>query len=490
MKILLVGPRTPETFWSFRHVLRFVGRKAALPPLGLLTVAGMLPRQWELRIVDLNVERLRERDIAWADAVMISAMLVHKDSVLEIAARARQQEKTVILGGPIVTSPDDEFPDVDTIVVGEAEELSPRLVADLEAGALQPIYQATDYPDITRTPAPRYDLVDLKAYASLAVQFSRGCPFDCEFCDIVALNGRVPRLKTPTQLIAEIDQFRLMGFRGTVFIVDDNFIGNKRKVKDLLRALIGWRRDTRTRITFYTEASVNLADDSELLQLMVDAGFKKVFLGLETPDLEALKHCHKVQNMGRDLVSSVQAIQAAGLEVMGGFIVGFDEDRPDIFARQFEFIQKAGVVTAMVGLLQAVPRSKLYQRLSREGRLLGESFGDNTRSALNFETRLPREFLMQNYRKLMHRLYEPNAYYQRVREFLRQHRPRGPRGRISLRDIGAFFQSLWVLGVVNRGRRPFWRFFAGTLFRQPNQFGLAITLAIYGHHFRQVAKTL
>ncbi|MFO7655290.1 MAG: B12-binding domain-containing radical SAM protein [Candidatus Krumholzibacteriia bacterium] len=490
MKILLVAPRTPETFWSFRYALRFVGRKAALPPLGLLTVAGMLPRRWELRLVDLNVRQLRDCDLKWADAVLVSGLLIHRDSVLETAARAQALGRTVIAGGPLITGPDDRLPHVDAVVAGEAEELIERLCRDLGRGELRAAYVADGFPDITRTPAPRWDLVRLEDYASLALQFSRGCPFDCEFCDIVALNGRVPRLKTPAQMVAELEVLRLLGWRGTVFIVDDNFIGNRRMVKELLRSIIGWRRDTGAQMTFYTEASVNLADDPELLQLMVAAGFKKVFLGIETPDCEALKQCRKVQNTGRDLVKVVHELQGAGLEVMGGFIVGFDDDQPDIFTRQFEFIQQAGVVTAMVGLLQAVPRSRLYQRLACEGRLLGESLGDNTRSALNFETRLPREFLIENYRRLMHRLYEPHAYYQRARAFLAQYRPGGPPGHHSHQDVQALFKSLWLLGVVHRGRRAFWRFCMATLLRQPARFGLAITLAIYGHHFRQVSRTL
>jgi len=490
MRILLVAPRTPDTFWSFKHALRFVSKQAAHPPLGLLTVAGMLPREWECRLVDMNVSRLRDKDIQWADYVMLSAMLIQKNGVEEVAARCCKLGKPVIGGGPLFTPDLDEFPDVAHVVVGEAEELIDDLVCDLMAGQPRPLYEAPRYPDITHTPIPRWDLVKMRHYGSMSVQFTRGCPFDCEFCDVVALNGRVPRLKTPQQLLAELDALRHHGWDGSTFLVDDNFIGNRRKVKVLLRAIIGWRRDTGARMTFLTEASVNLADDPELLRLMVEAGFKKVFLGIETPNLESLKECHKVQNTRTDLVTAVQTIQNAGMEVMGGFIVGFDSDTPDIFERQFEFIQKAGVVTAMVGLLQAVPRTKLYQRLAREGRLIGESLGDNTAAAFNFRPKLDREYLMANYRKLMHKLYEPEAYYRRVRQFLDQHKSRGPRMPVTHRDIGALLKSLWLMGVIHRGRRAYWRFLTSTLVRHPAQFGLAVTLAIYGHHFRLVAKTL
>ncbi len=490
MKLLLVSPCTPDTFWSFKHALRFISKKAAHPPLGLLTVAGMLPREWECRLVDMNVARLKDKDIRWADYVLVSAMLINKVGVEEVAARCHQIGTPVIGGGPLFTPDPDEFPDVNHIVVGEAEELIDELVSDLHKGQPKALYQAPRYPDITRTPIPRWDLVKMRHYGSMSVQFTRGCPFDCEFCDVVALNGRIPRLKKPSQLLAELDALRHHGWDGSTFLVDDNFIGNKRKVKDLLRAIIGWRRDTGAKMTFLTEASVNLADDPELLQLMAAAGFKKVFLGIETPNLESLKECHKVQNTRGDLVDAVMTIQKAGIEVMGGFIVGFDSDTPDIFERQFEFIQKAGVVTAMVGLLQAVPRTKLYQRLAREGRLLGESLGDNTRAAFNFRPRLDHEFLVANYRKLMQKLYEPEVYYRRIRQFLDQHRPSGPRVRVSRRDIQALFKSLWLMGVVHRGRRAYWRFLTSTLVRHPAQFGLAVTLAIYGYHFRQVAKSL
>ena len=490
MNILLVSPRTPDTFWSFKHALRFISKRASLPPLGLLTVAGMLPREWNCRLVDLNVSRLRDQMIRWADYVLVSAMLVHQESVCDIAGRCRALGKPVIGGGPLFTPQTTEFPDIDHLVIGEAEEIIGDVVADMRAGRVRPLYRAEGFPDVTRTPPPRWDLIRMRDYATMPVQFTRGCPYNCEFCDIIALNGRVPRLKTPSQLLAELDALRYRGWKGATFLVDDNFIGNRKRVKELLRAIIGWRRDTGTRMTFLTEASVNMADDPELLRLMSAAGFKKVFLGIETPDADSLKACQKFQNIRCDLIEAVHTIQQAGMEVMGGFIVGFDSDTPDIFERQFEFIQKAGVVTAMVGLLQAVPRSRLYRRLAREGRLLGESLGDNTRASFNFEPKLDREFLVANYRKLMTRLYEPSAYYQRIRAFLKQHRVRGPRPQLSLSDIKALLKSLWVMGIVHRGRRAYWRFFASTLMQHPAQFGLAITLAIYGHHFRQVAKTL
>jgi radical SAM superfamily enzyme YgiQ (UPF0313 family) len=491
MRILLVAPRHPETFWSFKHVLPFVGKRTADPPLGLLTVAAMLPRAWECRLVDLNVERLGDEDIRWADLVMLSAMLVHRESVLEVSGRCRAAGKPVVAGGPLFR-PEvlDDYPDIDTFVVGEAEETIGELIADLRADRPGRLYEAGRYPDITRTPIPRWDLIDLRRYASLSVQFSRGCPYNCEFCDIVALNGHVPRLKTAPQMIAELEVLRRRGWDSAVFLVDDNFIGNRGRVKELLRAIADWRRDTGALLTFLTEASVNLAADAELLRLMVAAGFKKVFLGIETPDTASLEACAKFQNVSCDLVEAVHTVQRAGIEVMGGFIVGFDEDKPDIFERQFEFIQRAGVVTAMVGLLQALPRSRLYERLRREGRLLGESGGDNTSVRFNFIPRLDGGFLVDQYRELMRRLYEPDNYYRRIRTFLDEHRRRGPRPRVGRTEVMAFVRSVWVMGITRAGRRAYWRFMFSTLRHHPAQFGLAMTLAIYGHHFRIVARTL
>jgi len=490
VKILLVEPRTPETFWSLRHALRFVGRRAANPPLGLATVAGLLPDDWSLRLVDQNTTALTDDDLRWADWVLVSAMVIQRQGVSDLVRRCHALGKRVIGGGPLFGDEPDPELGVDHVVVGEAEEVIADLVTDLQAGRPRACYRAPRFPDLALTPPPRWDLLKLEDYATMSVQSCRGCPFDCEFCDVVALNGRRPRTKSPERFVAELEGLRIRGWTGPVFVVDDNFVGDRRRCLALLRGVIAWRERTGARMTFLTEASVNMAADPELLELMVAAGFKKVFLGLETPSAESLRECHKVQNLRGDLADAVRAIQAAGLEVMGGFIVGFDSDEPDIFERQFEFIQRAGVVTAMVGLLQALPRSRLYRRLAGEGRLRSVSGGDNTSVTLNFEPRLDREFLLQNYRALMRRLYEPRNYYRRVRTYLGVHRPRGPRSPLTRRDLAALARSLWVLGVVHRGRRAYWKLLATTIARHPRQFGEAVTLAIMGFHFRRVAESL
>ena len=490
MKILLLYPPTPETFWSFKHVLPFVSKRATFPPLGLLTLAALLPPEWDLKLVDTNVEPLSDADLRWTDYVMLSAMIVHKAAVAGLVDRCRRFTKTIIAGGPLFSTGRAAFPDIHHFVLGEAEDVMRQVIEDMRAGTLRPTYAAPERPDITRSPVPRWDLIDPRNYVSMAVQFSRGCPFDCEFCDIPVMSGHVPRTKTPGQLVAELEQLRLRGWQDMVFIVDDNFIGNKKQTKALLRKLIEWRVHTRAVMGFLTEASANLADDPELCDLMVRAGFKKVFVGIETPSAQSLEECRKLQNCHRDLAETVKRLQQAGLEVMGGFIVGFDHDGTDIFRRQFEFIQRSGVVTAMVGLLNALPETRLYRRLMKEGRLESDSTGNNTEARLNFRPKLSREFLINGYRDLMKRLYEPRHYYHRIRTFLARQQPCGPRRRLSRADLKAFVRSLWLLGVWHHGRLGYWRLFVSALLRRPRQFPKAMELAIMGYHFRRVASDL
>ncbi len=490
MRVLLISAATPDTFWSYKHVLPFISRKACFPPLGLLTVAAMLPREWDLRLVDLNVTRLSDTDIAWADYVFISAMLVQADSAREAVARCNAAERPVIAGGPLFTTGHAKFPEVAHFVLGEAETVMPSVVADMLAGDVKPFYHGDDRPDITRTPVPRWDLINTKQYALMPLQFSRGCPFNCEFCDIIVMNGRVPRVKTSEQMIRELESLVATGWRDPVFIVDDNFIGNKAKVKVFLRDLIAWEERRGIRLQFTTEASLNIADDPELLALMVRAGFKKLFVGIETPQEDSLLECAKVQNAKRDMLAAVKTIQKAGMEVMGGFIVGFDSDRPNIFERQLKFIQEAGIVTAMVGLLQALPGTRLFSRLHREGRILDEASGNNVNAALNFVPKLDRDMLVEGYRSLVKHLYTPKVYYRRILTFLREYKPQGPKFYLSWTDIQAFLKSLWIIGVRSRGRREYWKFFTKTLLFHRRAFPEAMTLAILGHHFRRVASEL
>jgi radical SAM superfamily enzyme YgiQ (UPF0313 family) len=492
MNVLLVSPATPTTFWSAKHAMRFISKRAAFPPLGLLTVAAMLPRSWNLRLVDMDVTHLRDADVRWADYVLVSAMIVHKQSVQEdLIPRCKRLGKPIIGGGPLFTTGYEDYAADVHGVLGECEETIAGIVRDMESGLLQAKYESGHgFPDVTKTPVPRWDLVNTRHYATMSIQFSRGCPFDCEFCDIIIMNGRKPRTKTPPQMIAELDGLMDTGWKGTVFFVDDNFIGNKRLVKEFLRALIAWRQRRRPQVDFITEASVNLADDQELLDLMATAGFHRVFLGIETPVPASLQECQKYQNTHGDLVEKIRTIQRSGLEVMGGFIVGFDNDPREIFELQFDFIQKTGIAAAMVGLLTALPKTQLYHRLLGEGRLDSAATGNNTEAVLNFIPKLDREFLIDGYRRLMRTLYEPSTYYRRVLVFLGEYRPNGPKLRLTLLDVRAFFKSLWIMGVLYRGRRAFWKYLATVLVRHPRKLPNAIALAVHGFHFRMVAKGL
>ncbi|HOQ85157.1 MAG TPA: B12-binding domain-containing radical SAM protein [Phycisphaerae bacterium] len=489
MRVLLVSPATPDTFWSFKHALPFIAKRASFPPLGLLTVAAMLPRDWELKLVDLNARRLHDKDIAWADYVMISAMLVQEASAREVVARCRTLGKPVIAGGPLFTTGYERFPEVQHFVLGEAESLMPELVADMLAGRVQRLYRSPQRPDITCTPIPRWDLIRMQDYALMPIQFSRGCPFNCEFCDIIVMNGRVPRVKTTEQMIRELDSLVAAGWRGSIFIVDDNFIGNRVKARQLLEAIIQYREKKNVPLVFTTEASLNIVDHPELLELMARAGFRKIFVGIETPAEESLLECAKVQNTRRDLVAAVRTIQKAGIEVMGGFIVGFDSDTPSIFERQKEFIQQSGIVTAMVGLLTALPDTRLWQRLQAEGRILRESTGNNLECVLNFVPRLDRDVLVQGYRTLVKHLYQPRVYYDRALCFLREYKPRNATF-WTWREVMAVIKAMWVMGLWSRGRRAYWAFLGRVLIRHPRAFADAMTLAIVGYHFRRVAATI
>jgi radical SAM superfamily enzyme YgiQ (UPF0313 family) len=488
MRILLVYPEFPDTFWSFKHALRFIHKKAASPPLGLLTVAAMLPAEWEKRLVDLNVTDLTTDDLAWADYVFISAMIVQREAARALIARCKDFGVNVVAGGPLFTMEHEQFPEVDHFVLNEAELTLPLFLHDLANGCAQHLYTTTEYPDIHQTPAPLWQLVNLKQYDTFSIQFSRGCPFSCDFCNVTALLGHRPRTKTAAQIIAELDSLYALGWRKSIFFVDDNFIGNKKQIKsEILPALIEWRKG-KTGMPFNTEVSINLVDDPELLNLMTQAGFDTVFVGIETPNEGSLTECSKNQNKGRDLVESVKQLQRAGLQVQGGFIVGFDNDTPSIFQQQIDFIQKSGIVTAMVGLLQAPPGTRLYERMRIEGRLVNEMSGDNVDGSTNILPKMGLEPLQEGYRKLLAQIYAPRAYYERVLTFLREYHPPEIRIHLDPQYILAFGRSIYRLGIRGVERVQYWRLIFWTLFRRPKLFPLAITLAIMGFHFRQVVE--
>ena len=488
MKILFVYPEFPDTFWSFKHALRFIRKKAGAPPLGLLTVAAMLPPRWEKRLVDLNVTELAEKDLRWADYVFISAMIVQRKSVQTVLKRCKELGVKVVAGGPLFTMEHEQFPDVDHFVLNEAEETLTPFLRDLALGQARRVYSSDKFPDIHQTPVPLWQLANIKYYDTISIQFSRGCPFNCDFCNVTTLLGHIPRTKTAAQIMAELDSLYALGWRKSIFFVDDNFIGNKKQIKsEILPALIEWRKD-KTGMPFSTEASINLADDPELVRLMVQAGFDTVFVGIETPNEDSLTECSKNQNKGRDLVESVRKLQHAGLQVQGGFIVGFDNDSPSIFQQQIDFIQKSGIVTAMVGLLQAPLGTRLYERMQKEDRLVKEFSGDNVDGSTNIIPRMGLESLREGYRSILNHIYAPKFYYERVRTFLREYHPPKVKFHLEPQYFMALWRSMYQLGIRGVERVQYWRLFFWTLFRRPRLFPLAITFAIYGFHFRQVAE--
>jgi radical SAM superfamily enzyme YgiQ (UPF0313 family) len=490
VNILLISPEFPDTFWSFSHALRFIRRRTSMPPLGLLTVAALLPVEWNKRLVDLNVTTLTDADLEWADYAFVGAMVVQRRSAVNVVARCKTAGVPIVAGGPLFTMEHEQFADVDHFVLDEAELTLPPFLADLEHGCAQHIYRATGYADLTKTPAPMWELADLQRYATTSVQYCRGCPYDCDFCNVTALLGHRPRAKTVAQVIAELDRLYELGWRGNVFFVDDNLIGNKRDAKAaLLPTLVEWQKKT-GHIPFNAQVSMNLADDEELLQLMPKAGFDSVFIGIESPDEAALASCNKKQNLRRDLIADVKKIQRAGIEVSAGFIVGFDGDTPASFPRLADFIQRSGIVTAMVGMLQAPPGTRLFARMTAEGRVHGALTGDNVDGTTNILPTMGLETLRQHYRALITRLYEPTHYHARVRTFLREYRVPRVRVRLDRQRLLAFVRSVGQLGVVERGRFAYWRLLAWTLVRRPRLFPNAVTLAIYGYHFRRIGERM
>jgi len=500
MNALLIYPEFPDTYWSFKHALKFVGKKASQPPLGLMTVAALLPKAWKKRLVDANVEHLRDRDLAWADVALISAMHVQHNSLAAIVERCRARGLRTVVGGPIASSISAADLKVDHVVIGEAESLIAGLAHDLEQRTAKLVYKAEERPAMETSPLPDFSLIKMNRYSTMAVQASRGCPFNCEFCDIIEIYGRRPRVKAVAQVLAELDQLRAAGWREAVFIVDDNFIGNKARAKELCMALAAWRSQYKTSFDFITEASLNLADDPELMQLMKDAGFASVFLGIETPDVSGLIACNKMQNTRRSLLESVALIQSYGMQVMGGFILGFDTDREDIFDRMVEFIQKSGIPIAMVGLLQAMPGTQLFQRLWKEGRILHAGHGDNTDDKLNFLPRMDAARLVEGYRSVLKQIYSCEAYYERVKLYLSRTHPKpckqdsGERQSrqkwLTMGNARAFVTSIVRQGVFGRHRWSYWKFVLTVATRYRHCFGAAMTLAVMGYHFQVMTRRL
>jgi radical SAM superfamily enzyme YgiQ (UPF0313 family) len=494
MKALLVYPRYPDTFWGFKHAVKITSKRTVFPPLGLLTVAAMLPGDWDKRLVDMNTDRLDNRDIAWADYVFISAMVIQRGSAWDVIKRCKEAGVKVVAGGPLFTCEPEEFASVDHLVLDEAETTLPLFLSDLQKGDPARVYRSQDRPDLALVPLPMWSLIKMNKYVQMSLQYSRGCPFDCDFCNIGVLNGKSVRTKGKEQIIAELDSLYEHGWRSSVFVVDDNFIGNKKKLKgEVLPAIIDWQRRRRFPFSLSTQVSINLSDDEELMDMLSAAGFDGVFVGIESPNEDSLAECNKHQNEHRDLVASVRKLQNHGLQVQAGLILGFDNDPVSVFKSQIRLVQQGGIVMAMVGLLNAPRGTKLFKRMELEKRLTDQkATGDNTDCSMNFTPRMDRTTLVNGYMEVLNTLYSPSAYYRRIGTFFRQYRPQKRHGISQLRwwHVGAWLRSLLVLGIQDHGRGQYWLFMGRTLFTRPRSFQLSMTLALYGHHFRTIIRQL
>ncbi|MCG6191304.1 B12-binding domain-containing radical SAM protein [Maribellus maritimus] len=489
MKVLMIYPKYPDTYWSFTHALKFISKKAAVPPLGLITVSAMLPENWQKKLIDLNIEELNSDDIKWADYVFLSSMYVQKESVTEILATCKDYPVKVIAGGPLFTQEYNNYPQIDHFILNEAEITLPLFLSDLQNGSpLKRIYQTDKYADLLVSPVPDFHLLNMKAYASMSLQVSRGCPFSCDFCEITALLGHKVRMKSSEQVINELEALYKLNWKGLVSVVDDNFIGNKKVIKmKLLPSIIKWMEMHNHPFSFNAQTSINLADDDQLLTLMREAGFISTFIGIETPVEESLQNCHKVQNENRNLLENVKQIQKAGLQVSGGFIVGFDSDTSSVFQRQIDFIQKSGIVSAMVGLLNAPKNTKLYKQMQEENRLTVDATGSNTDFTMNFIPRMDKQKLLEGYYRIINNIYKEKPYYKRIRELFRNYKPvKTRKSDIDLSRLKAFLKSVFVLGLLNRGRFEYWKFMIWTIVNKPKLLEEAITFSVYGYHFRTV----
>ncbi len=496
MRVLLINPRFPQSFWSFEKALELVDRQALLPPLGLITVAAILPQEWEFKLADRNVRDVTEAEWDWAQLVILSGMIVQKEDMLVHIREAKLRGKSVAVGGPYATALPHELKEVGTdfLILDEGEITLPMFVEAIDRGDTEGIFRATEKPDVTTTPIPRFDLLDFGAYDNLSVQFSRGCPFQCEFCDIIVLYGRKPRTKTPEQLLAELDRIYDLGWRRTVFLVDDNFIGNKRNVKLLLRAVKGWMEERNHPFRLTTEASVDLAQDPELMDLMAECNFHSVFVGIETPDADSLAVTKKFQNTRDPLIESINAINTAGLRLMAGFIIGFDGEKPGAGDRIVEFVEQTSIPMAMMSMLQVLPDTALMHRLKKEGRLLDRSAGGTQTALMNFIPTRPMEDIAREYIDAFWKLYDPVRYLDRTyRHFMTMGEPRN---KIKLRKLDraslkALLTVFWLQGVVRASRWKFWHHLVSILRHKPSHFGLYISTCALAEHFleyRQIVR--
>lgn len=493
MRILLVYPEMPDTFYAMKHFMKVVDKKAAYPPLGLLTVASMLPADWEKKLVDLNVCSLTDNDLSWADYVFLSAMNVQEESAREIIQRCKKVGVKIVAGGTLFTHEHYRFPDVDHFVLNEAEITLPQFLADMKCGKEKPVYQTSEFADVTATPLPSFDLIDKNDYLYDIVQYSRGCPYMCDFCDVTALLGRRPRTKTPGQIITELNQIHQQGDTQLILFADDNLIGNKRILKaELLPALIEWRRKTQPAFFFATQLTVNLADDEELMQMLLDAGFRHIFIGIETPSEESLKVSHKTQNLKKNLLNTIHLIHSKGFIISGGFIVGFDTDDASIFRRQVQFIQESGIPLPIVNILKAPPGTDLYKRMKLEQRL-SKPFAF-TEGDTNIIPVMDPIALYDGFINVINNIYTPEGSYRRLMNFFETYRfPKGSikiKEKLSMRQVRMALKIAYRLGIADRNRKYFWKLIGWSLKNNRKMLDKAFFYSIMIYQMHETYKTI
>lgn len=488
MRILLVYPEMPDTFYAMKHFMQVIDKKAAYPPLGLLTVAALLPENWERKLVDLNVNKLEEKDLDWADYVFLSAMNVQEQSVREIMLRCEKAGVKIVAGGSLFTHEYERFPGIEHFVLNEAEITLAPFLKDLENGMAKAVYQSADFADMEASALPAFELVDMSQYLYAIVQYSRGCPYMCDFCDVTALFGRRPRIKSPAQIIAELEAINKTPDLQLILFADDNLIGNKRILKDeLLPALIAWRKRTKPGFFFATQLTINLADDEQLMQLMLDAGFRHIFIGIETPVEESLKMSHKNQNLKRDMMDNINLLHQKGFIISAGFIVGFDSDDASVFRRQLAFIQKSGIPLPIVNILKAPPGTDLYRRIKSENRLskpFAFAEGDTNIIPVMGEQELYKGFL-----EVIDNIYQPDKSYERIKQFfLSYHFPKTSvkiRTKYDLKHLRMIAKIIYRLGIRYSERSYFWKLIFWTFFYNRKYLDKALFYGIMIYQMHQ-----
>ncbi len=491
MKALLVYPEHPDAVYSYKEASAFFGTTSAVPPVGLLTVASMLPTEWEKVVVDMNIKELKDEDIQWADYVFISGLTVlQRDSSKRLIHRCKTIGVKTVIGGPLFTTEYENFKEADHLVLNEAEITLPLFLDDLEKGSTKQIYFAKERADINTTPKPLWELIDTRHYLHMSIQYSRGCPFDCEFCDITAVFGRKPRTKSKEQIISELDALYELGWRGLVFFVDDNFIGNTAKLKnEILPAIIKWREDRQYPFRFLTQATINLADDEKLMNLMAKAGFHNVFIGIETPSIESLKGCGKQQNLDRDVVAAVKTIHSRGIMVFGTFVLGFDQDPPSVFNAMIQLIQESGIIVAQIAILTPLRGTKLYDRLKAEGRLIKEDpviLSMDTDPTANYITKMEKAKLLEGYCEVVNTVYSPKVFYDRIKIFLKDYKPLIEDSKIDYIEVLIIFiKTVFFIGILGKERFYYWKSLLWCLFNNPKNVSAIVFFSILGLNWRK-----